>query len=157
MKKPSEVITALVENEAEKAGAFVVGQSHGLQGLFRFYVDSSEALTMLTITEITRKVSALIDEEDFGETPFTFEISSPGADKPLTDIRQFGKHVSRTFNIETKENEEFDGILKEINANIITFEKKLITKEKGKKTETLEIVNIPFEQIKSATIKLVFK
>lgn len=157
MKKISEALTAMVAAEAEKAGVFIVGQSHGLQGLYRYYIDSEGALNMLTLTELTRKVSALIDEADLGDEAFTFEISSPGADKPLTDIRQFGKHVGRTFKIEPTEGEEFEGVLKAVNGNVLSFEKKIVTKEKGKKTETLEMTEIPFDQINSATIKLVFK
>src|SRR5688572_1146084 len=101
MKKMAEILASMVNEEAEKYGAFVVGQSHGLQGLFRYYVDSAQALTMQTLTDLTKAVSKRIDETDMGDSAFTFEISSPGADKPLTDIRQFGKHVGRTFDLET--------------------------------------------------------
>lgn len=153
----AEILESMVNEEAGNYGAFVVGQSHGLQGLYRYYVDSTGSLTMQTLTDITRAVSKRIDEADLGDSAFTFEISSPGADKPLTDIRQFGKHIGRTFDIETVDGNSFAGVLKEVNGDTLVFEKKLILKEKGKKTELTEVQDLPYSQIKSATIKLVFK
>jgi ribosome maturation factor RimP len=149
MKKMAEILASMVNEEAEKYGAFVVGQSHGLQGLFRYYVDSAQALTMQTLTDLTKA--------DMGDSAFTFEISSPGADKPLTDIRQFGKHVGRTFDLETEHAGDFAGVLKEVNDAHLLFEKKTLLKEKGKKSEITEMINLPYSEIKSATIKLVFK
>lgn len=150
-------MTTLVSEQAELAGVFVVGHSHGLQGLYRYYVDAPGALTMQTLTELTRVVSVKIDELELGDTPFTFEISSPGADKPLTDIRQFPKHTGRTFSLELKSGDSFDAVLTAVNDSILVFEKTTTTKDKGKKVTLTESLEIPLESIENATIKLVFK
>lgn len=157
MKKTAEILTTMVNEEADKLGVFVVGHSQGLQGLYRYYVDSSGALNMQTITELSRAVSARIDAMDLEDVPFTFEISSPGADKPLSDIRQFPKHTGRNFKVELENGEVLDGVLNTVEGNELVFEKKTIEKENGKKIEMTETVRIPLDKIKSATIKLVFK
>jgi ribosome maturation factor RimP len=156
MTKLSEQIKALVEAEAATLGAFVVGKSSGEQGLYRYYVDSPETLSLNTLAEITRKVSKAIDEGDFGDDAFTFEVSSPGADRPLTDIRQFAKHAGRTFEIAT-DDDKFEGKLLEANGNILSFEKQRTEKIQGKKQLITETLDLPFETIKTATIKISFK
>ena len=153
MKKLGVKLSEMVNQEAEQFGLFLVHHTVSPTGLFRFYVDSQEILSMKALTDFTRHISELIDEGDFGEQAFTFEISSPGADNPLTDIRQFSKHVGRNFEVETT-TETFKGKLIEIEGEQFTFEKEI--KEKGKKA-TIEVVKISFETINKATIILSFK
>jgi ribosome maturation factor RimP len=92
-------LTALVEQEAPAFGLFLVAQTMGPAKLFQFYVDSEEPLSMKTLSDFTRHISEKIDEEDsdLSEEAFTFEISSPGAERPLTNRKQYTKHVGRSF------------------------------------------------------------
>jgi len=157
MKKIGDTLTTLIAEEAERLETFIVGRTFDESGCYSFFIDSAGQLNMKTITEITRNVSARIDEANFDDTPFTFEVSSPGAEKPLTDIRQFAKHCGRTFEIQLKDSLVFEGKLKTLNDDILEFEKKEPKKTNQKKTESTEIVSVPFDQIQSAIIKLVFK
>ena len=150
-------LTELVNTEANSLGAFVVGHSIGEDSLYQYYVDTEGMLNMQTLTELTRMVSKKIDETELGDEPFTIEISSPGADKPLNDIRQFPKHVGRVFEIETNNSEPFEAKLMQVNEGILVFEKRSQIKEKNKKIELVETLELSFEQIKSATIKIAFK
>lgn len=156
MTKLADILKELVETEAARFNAFVTGQSSGAHGLYRYYIDSEGILTMNTIAEITRNVSSRIDELETGEEPFTFEISSPGADNPLTDIRQYGKHRGRIFKIETAAGET-EGKLMDVNGNTITLEETITEKVDGKKKTYSRTTEIPFENIKKATIKISFK
>lgn len=154
MKKLGEKLAVLIDAEAAAYQLFVVHHTISPTGLFRFYVDSEEALSMGVLTEFTRHISRTIDEGDFGEEAFTFEISSPGATEPLRDIRQFQKHVGRSLKIETDE-ASFKGAFTSFENQIVTIQNEI--KEKGKKKITFEEVHIPFESIKEATIILSFK
>jgi ribosome maturation factor RimP len=156
MTKLATTIKNLVEAEAADFGAFVVGSSSGEKGLLRYYVDSEQVLTMNTLTEITRNVNKKMDEMDLGDEAFTFEVSSPGADNPLSDLRQYGKHIGRLFELET-EDENLEAKLMEVKSSILVFEKTSIEKVGGKKTTITEQIEIPFEKIKKATIKISFK
>ena len=154
MKKLGEKLRSIVDAEANNFDLFVVQYTVSPTGLFRFYVDSAEVLSMKALADFTRQISTIIDESDFGDTPFTFEISSPGADNPLTDIRQFTKHVGRNFEIETTEGETFKAKLETIVDQLFHFQKEI--KEKGKKL-SYEALILPYSSIKQATIIISFK
>ncbi len=117
-----------------------------------FTIDGDSPVNLRTITQLTRTLSKQIDEvmaED--ETPFRFEISTPGADKPLKFLRQFPKHIGRNFLIKTTEF-QLEGILKALTDNTITIEPKPNKKEP---LAGAKIIN--FEDIVAATIVLSFK
>ncbi len=154
MKKLGEKLKQLVETEAPAFGIFLVHHSVSPTGLFRFYMDSEEILSMNVLTDFTRHISSLIDEGDFGEGAFTFEISSPGADAPLKDLRQFKKHIGRRFEF-TLENETIIGKLDAIESDEFHITQEI--KEKGKKKIDFQPAVIPFNQIKEAIIIISFK
>lgn len=149
-------LTALVEQEASAFGLFLVAQTTGPAKLFQFYVDSEEPLSMKTLSDFTRHISQKIDEEDSGlsEDAFTFEISSPGAERPLVNRKQFTKHVGRSFDFVLND-KTLSGKLLEIKEDD-TFIVVETVKEKGKKS--VEVTHeVPFANIQSATIIISFK
>ena len=147
-------LTDLIEQEAPLFGLFLVAHTINADKYYQFFMDSEEALSMKSITEFTKHISQKIDDSDLGEEAFTFEISSPGAERPLTNRKQFGKHIGRSFDFITSEG-NFSGKLLEVNEKDMFYIEQTI-KEKGKKpvTQTREI---PFETIQSATIIISFK
>lgn len=145
-------LKALVAHEAAGFNLFLVAHTGTPAGFYRFYVDGEMPVTMNLLAEFTRHVSRMIDEGDFGERKFTFEISTPGADRPIADIRQLYKHVGRTLELETAE-ESFEARMTAIEGEVLKLEK--TTKEKGKKPVTEEL-ELPFSDIKKATIKITF-
>lgn len=146
-------LKTLVEQEAPAHDLFLVSHSGSPAGFYRFYVDGQEPVTMNRLSAFTRHISQKIDEGDFGDRKFTFEISTPGADKPLSDIRQLPKHCGRTLEIETQEGTKMEAKLTAVEGQQLHLEE-LITL-KGKKTETRPI-ELAWENIKSATIKITF-
>jgi|GEM_PF-238987 len=101
----------MVEAESAAFDLFLTGREREGLSNFIFFMDSETILNMKTLTDFTRHISTLIDEGDFDDTPFTFEISSPGAERPLSDARQFNKHCGRRFNILTHSGEQFEARL----------------------------------------------
>lgn len=154
MKALGEKLKALVESEAAGFGLFLVGQSSSPNGLFRFYVDSEQVLNLNTLAEFTKQVSRKIDEGDFGDHKFTFEISTPGADKPIADFRQLKKHIGRILDIETREGQKFDARFSALEGEVLQLEKQTKGKMKDIPAEALEL---PFSAIKTVTVKITFK
>jgi ribosome maturation factor RimP len=146
-------LKTLVEQEATAHDLFLVAHSGTPAGFYRFYVDGQEPVTMNRLSSFTRYISQKIDEGDFGERKFTFEISTPGADKPLTDLRQLPKHCGRTLEIETTDGLIMEAKLVSIEGTELQLEEQIPLK--GKKTETRP-VQINWENIKTATIKITF-
>ena len=71
-------------------------------------------------------MSALLDEQDFIEESYIFEVSSPGLGRPLKKEKDFkrslGKEVEiRTYRAIDKE-KEFYGVLKSYDETTVTIE-----------------------------------
>ena len=146
-------LKSLVEQEAPAHNLFLVAHTGTPAGFYRFYVDSTEPVTLNLLSAFTRHISQKIDEGEFGERKFTFEISTPGADKPLADLRQLPKHCGRTLEIETTEGVKMEAKLLALEGTELQLEEQIALK--GKKTETRP-VQIAWENIKTATIKITF-
>jgi len=153
MANLTDKLKSLVQTEADAFGLFLVDYTGTPAGFYRFYVDSEQPVTMNMLAEFTRTVSKKIDEGEFGERKFTFEISTPGADRPLSDLRQFAKHIGRTLEIETQAGETFEAAFTALEGNTFYLQKSV--KEKGKKA-VLEEMTLLFSDIKKATIKITF-
>lgn len=121
------------------------------QQLFRYFIDGIEMVTIGDCAKIARKISNKLDEILTEEHPFRFEISSPGADEPLTDKRQYFKHIGRNLLVETNEG-NIEGKLLSVDDNIISLKIELDKKKKLTKEEA-----IPFEKINQSTVKISFK
>jgi ribosome maturation factor RimP len=72
----------------------------GRRRLLRVVVDGDGGVTLDDITQISRAVSAELDENGgMGETPYTLEVSSPGADRPLTEPRHWRRAAGRLVRV----------------------------------------------------------
>ncbi|MEU3602520.1 ribosome maturation factor RimP [Streptomyces sp. NPDC006798] len=59
-------------------------------------VDSEEGLTLDACAELSREISARLDESDvMGDGEYTLEVGSPGADRPLTQLRHYVRATGR--------------------------------------------------------------
>ncbi len=56
---------------------------------------SPEGLDVDAVATLSRRLSDALDEHDLFPGPFTLEVSSPGADRPLTDVRDFQRNLGR--------------------------------------------------------------
>ncbi|MFB9777140.1 ribosome maturation factor RimP [Brevibacterium otitidis] len=64
------------------------------------------------ITAATRIVSEAIDELPlFNEHAYDLQVTSPGATRPLREVRHFQRAVGRTLAVRTTADEEFEGVL----------------------------------------------
>lgn len=98
----------------------------GSEWYLRAYIDKEGGITVDDCELVSRRVSDLLDEEDYVEGSYIFEVSSPGLGRPLKKekdyIRSMGKEVEiRTYRAINKE-KEFYGILKSYDDNNVTIE-----------------------------------
>lgn len=56
---------------------------------------SSDGLDVEDVATLSRQVSNALDEHDLFPGPFTLEVTSPGADRPLTSARDLQRNVGR--------------------------------------------------------------
>ena len=87
-----------------------------------------------------------LDEDDY----FTFEVSSPGADRPLKLPKQYFKHIGRQLEVETSDGEKLTGSLVSVDEVKISIEAEVSKKETA-------IKDIDFKYIKEANVIISFK
>lgn len=73
--------------------------SHGKQTLVRIYIDKTDGIDVDDCARISRQVSSLFDVEDPIMGEYTLEVSSPGMDRPLFTLEQFGRYVGEKVKI----------------------------------------------------------
>ncbi|MEU8776371.1 ribosome maturation factor RimP [Streptomyces sp. NPDC048606] len=68
----------------------------GRRRMLRIIVDSDEGLDLDLCAELSREISDKLDETDvMGEDEYQLEVSSPGADRPLTEHRHYVRATGR--------------------------------------------------------------
>lgn len=120
---------------------------------FEVYLDADEGITLGRCQKISRQLEAFLDND--AETPenYLLEVSSGGVDRPLTLKRQYPKHIGRKIRIELGD-KTLEGRLKEIQEEVLIIEH--VKSKKGKK-KTIEVREVPFDDIISSKILISFK
>lgn len=68
----------------------------GKRRVLRVVVDSDDGVQLDTCADLSRTVSACLDETDvMGEGEYVLEVTSPGADRPLSEYRHFVRATGR--------------------------------------------------------------
>ncbi len=63
----------------------------------RLVADAPDGLDIDTIATISREVGPIAD--DVVDGSYTLEVTSPGVDRPLTTVTQFGRNVGREVEV----------------------------------------------------------
>ncbi len=139
---------------AEHPGVFLVETRHQQQH-HEFILDGDEAIGIANISAIGRSLNHFAEEQIPAEENYTIDVCSPGADSPLKQLRQFPKHVGRRFEIILNDDSKIEGKLISIEGENLSFE--YFKSPKPKKNELPELLAVPFNNIKKATIIISFK
>ena len=74
---------------------------------------------------VSRKFSDILDEKDYIEDSYIFEVSSPGLGRPLKKEKDFKRSLGEEVEIRTyraiERQKEFVGILKEYDKETVTI------------------------------------
>lgn len=87
--------------------AFIGGKTMTLQ-----IMAEDPATGQMTIDQcarLSRRISAVLDEEDPIESEYTLEVSSPGIDRPLTRLADFANWAGHVARIELAEGLQMNG------------------------------------------------
>ncbi|MFI6086125.1 ribosome maturation factor RimP [Streptomyces sp. NPDC051217] len=80
----------------------------GRRRVLRIVVDSDDGVDLDACAELSRTISTTLDETDaMGEDEYQLEVTSPGADRPLTERRHYVRAVGRLAKIQLHEGDEF--------------------------------------------------
>lgn len=118
----------------------------------KVYLDADSGFSIEKSVSVNRKLYAAIEESGmFPDGDFSLEVSSPGVDEPLVDMRQYLKNKGRKVLVTDKEGAEKTGLLTAVEEGHITLE------IKGKKAkDAATTVEIPFSNIKTTVVQIIF-
>lgn len=95
--------------------------------VIEIFIDSEENISADDCAEFSRLINKIFEEKKILNTRYRLDVSSPGVDRPLIFLKQFPKHLNRTFDIKYKEGVEeknFTGKLLKIEDELLTFKAK---------------------------------
>jgi ribosome maturation factor RimP len=85
-------------------------QQAGRRQLVKVVVDADDGVGLDEVAEVSRKVSAALDENDHVlASAYTLEVTSPGLDRPLTQARHWRRARFRLVKITPADGEPFIG------------------------------------------------
>lgn len=91
----------------------------------RAYIDKPGGITVDDCEAVSRKFSDILDEKDYIEDTYIFEVSSPGLGRPLKKEKDFQRSLGEEVEIRTyrpiDRQKEFSGILKAFDRDTVTI------------------------------------
>lgn len=123
----------------------------GKRRMLRIVVDSDEGVELDVCAELSREVSDLLDESDvMGEDEYVLEVSSPGADRPLSEHRHYVRATGRLVKFQTAEGGELIARILEVDDEGMDLE---VPGVKGRKATARRIA---FTDIAKARVEIEF-
>ncbi|MCD7865895.1 MAG: ribosome maturation factor RimP [Clostridiales bacterium] len=91
----------------------------------RAYIDKEGGITVNDCEAVSRRMNDLLDEEDFIDEAYIFEVSSPGLGRPLKKKKDYVRSMGKELEIRTyraiDRKKEFFGILKAYTEDTVTI------------------------------------
>ena len=92
----------------------------------RAYIDKPGGIAVDDCEVVSRAFSDILDEKDYIEDTYIFEVSSPGLGRPLKKEKDFARSMGEEVEVRTyraiDRQKEFVGILKEYDKDTVTLE-----------------------------------
>ncbi|HIY64247.1 MAG TPA: ribosome maturation factor RimP [Candidatus Mediterraneibacter stercoripullorum] len=91
----------------------------------RAYIDKPGGITVDDCEAVSRRFSDILDEKDYIEDSYVFEVSSPGLGRPLKKEKDFRRSMGEEVEIRTyraiDRQKEFTGILDSYDGTSVTI------------------------------------
>ncbi|MFH8469815.1 ribosome maturation factor RimP [Streptomyces sp. NPDC017991] len=125
--------------------------SVGRKRVLRVVVDSDEGADLDAIADVSRALSAKLDETDaMGQGEYTLEVGTPGAERELREHRHYVRATGRLVKFQLKDGDE-------LVARIVTVDEEGVDAEvpgvKGRKPTARRLA---FEDIVKARVQVEF-
>jgi len=120
--------------------------SQGKHSIVRIFIDSDNGVNLDDCQKVSGQVSGILDVEDPIKGEYSLEISSPGTERPLFKIEDFGQFIGEAVAL------RFHGMVekrRKLKGNIVAIEDGKITiSELGTELEFI----FDFDQIDKANL-----
>ena len=130
----------------------------GKHSAVKIMVDREEGIDLDSLPAISRDISDVFDGvDDFGEAPYTLEVTTPGTDRPLTAPRHWRRARGRMVRIQLVE-EKFDARVGALDGETVTLVTRakgvLRTREVALSTVVKAVVQVEFSRPKADEMEL---
>ncbi|MEU3249586.1 ribosome maturation factor RimP [Streptomyces sp. NPDC006997] len=125
--------------------------SVGRKRVLRVVVDSDTGADLDQIADVSRALSAKLDETDaMGEGEYTLEVGTPGAERPLTEPRHYERATGRLARFQLAQGGELVARILTVDAEGVDLE---VPGVKGRKPTARRLT---FEDIARARVQVEF-
>lgn len=149
-----EDIIQLVEEKLADSAFFLVKASVGKDNLINIYIDGDKGVTIDDCVKLSRYIEQQLDcdQEDY-----ELRVSSPGADEPFVNKRQYSKNIGRPVNITLTDGTTKRGLLDAVEDTVIVIKEEVKSKNKKQKQMTTgDPVRISFDTISETKVIIIF-
>ncbi|NGN64847.1 ribosome maturation factor RimP [Streptomyces sp. A7024] len=123
----------------------------GKRRVLRVVVDSDDGVELDACAELSRAISEVLDaKEPLGDAPYVLEVTSPGAERPLTELRHYHRATGRLIKLQLHEGEELVARITAVDDDGLDLE---IPGVKGRKPKARRVA---FDEIAKARVELEF-
>lgn len=123
----------------------------GRRRVLRVIVDSEDGVELDTCAELSRAISETLDETDaMGEGEYVLEVSSPGADRPLTEHRHYVRAIGRLAKLGLNDGDELVARILAVDDEGLDLE---VPGVKGRKPTSRRVA---FDEIAKARVEIEF-
>lgn len=120
---------ALLQPIVDEKGFELVDVEYVKEGsnwYLRAFIDKAGGITINDLEAVSRKLSDLLDEEDFISDAYILEVSSPGLGRPLKKDKDFDRSIGEEIEIHLYRaidgKKQYVGLLKSYDKEKITIE-----------------------------------
>lgn len=118
----------------------------GKEYYLRAYIDKPGGITIDDCVDVSRKMNELLDEYDYIDEQYIFEVSSPGLGRPLKKDKDFDRSIGKQIEIHT-----FAKV-----GNSKEFEGELLSHDKESFTVLIDEEEIVFDKKNVSLVRLAF-
>ncbi|MFJ9683855.1 ribosome maturation factor RimP [Streptomyces sp. NPDC101194] len=123
----------------------------GRRRVLRIVVDSDEGVELDACAQLSRAISERLDETDaMGDDEYVLEVSSPGADRPLTEHRHYVRATGRLAKLQLREGGELVARILAVDEEGLDLE---VPGVKGRKPTSRRVA---FDEIAKARVEIEF-
>ena len=147
---PAQRVREVVEPVIQQAGLFledVAVSAAGKRSVVRIVIDLGEdaigSLDLDTLGSVSRDVSAAMDVADPVRGEYVLEVSTPGTDRPLTELRHFRRARTRLVRLTLRDGSVLQGRMTDADAQAY----RLATEDDGE-------VTVPADQVVRGSVEV---
>jgi len=144
-------LTALIRDYLKDSDKFLIEVVIRPLNHIIVFIDGDHGVAISDCQKLSRHLEQQIDRD---QEDFDLMVSSAGADRPLKVARQYQKFPGRSLEVVTLSGTKLEGLLLTADANGIKLEQEI---KKSKKETEKNMVELKYEEIKSAKVVLSFK